>query len=406
MLRLFNTFGRELKPFRPAGNRPVTIFTCGPSVYQRAHIGNFRTFLFEDILVRYLEYSGFTVERGMAVTDIEDKSIKEAEKLRISVKQLTDGNIARFIKELKLLNMKVPQYMPRASECLKESVQIIRRLLDKKIAYSHRGNIYFNPLKVRNFGRLFGLDMSNWPKKRRRFHKDTYPGIQWNYGDFILWNGCELSETACWSTELGDGRPSWNVQDPSMVLRHFSGTLSVFCGGIDNLYRHHDYSIAILEAIRPYPMARFWLHGAHLFVDGQKMSKSKGNILYTDMLIKKGYSSQEVRFFLMYGHYRRRLNYSDKAMGEAAKRLRDFRAQVKRLQKKAGPSRQAESQISVNLRAAFVSAMDDDMSVRPAFDAMQKELNRIDASSLSPSEAAGVIGTLKRIDSVLQVIFR
>lgn len=405
MLRLFNTFGRKLEPFRTAANKRATIFTCGPSVYQRAHIGNFRTFLFEDILVRYLEYSGFTVERGMAVTDIEDKAVKEAEKLRTSVKELTDKNISQFIKELKLLNMKVPHYMPRASDCVPESVGIIKKLLEKKIAYSHGGNIYFDPLKVRGFGKLFGLDMSKWPKKKRRFHKDTYPGIQWNYGDFILWHGCEISEKACWTTELGEGRPSWNVQDPSMVLRHFRRTLSVFCGGIDNLYRHHDYSVAILESIKPYPMSRFWLHGAHLFVNSQKMSKSKGNIYYTDTLMKKGYSPREIRFFLMYNHYRKRLNYSDKAMEAAAQRLRDFRDRVRLISKKAGSARPADSHISDSIETAFISSMDNDMSVKPAFDSMQEILIKIDLSLLPTSQAAGIIRTLKKIDEVLQVIF-
>ncbi|MBI5075648.1 MAG: class I tRNA ligase family protein [Nitrospirae bacterium] len=405
MLRLFNTFGRKVEPFRTAGNKRAAIFTCGPSVYQRAHIGNFRTFLFEDILVRYLEYSGFAVERGMAVTDIEDKAIKEAEKHKTSVKKLTDRNISQFIKELKLLKMKVPHYMPRASECVDESVGIIKKLIEKKIAYNHGGNIYFDPLKVRGFGKLFGLDMSKWPKKRRRFHKDTYPGIQWNYGDFILWHGCEISEKACWNTELGEGRPSWNVQDPSMVLRHFRGTLSAFCGGIDNLYRHHDYSLAILEAIKPYPMSQFWMHGAHLFVNNQKMSKSKGNILYTDMLIKKGYSAQEIRFFLMYSHYRKKLNYSDKAMEAAAHRLRDFRECVKLIRRKAGSVRPEKSQISSDLGDAFVTCMDNDMSVKPAFDAMRGILKKIDISSLSAVQSAGIIRTLKKIDEVLQVIF-
>jgi cysteinyl-tRNA synthetase len=190
-----------------------------------------------------------------------------------------------------------------------------------------------------------------------------------------------------------------------MVLRHFRGTLSAFCGGIDNLYRHHDYSLALLEAIRPYPMSRFWLHGAHLFVNGQKMSKSKGNILYTDMLIRKGYSSQDIRFFLMYSHYRKKLNYSDKAMETAAGRLRDFRERVKLIRKKAGSARPAESEVSDSLGTAFVTAMDNDMSVKPAFDAMQETLKKIEVSSLSGPHAAGIIRTLKKIDEVLQIIF-
>jgi cysteinyl-tRNA synthetase len=165
MLRLFNTFGRKIVPFRVPRDKVVTIFTCGPSVYQRAHIGNFRTFLFEDILSRYLEYSGCRVDRGMAVTDIEDKAIREAEKQQTTVKGLTDRNIVQFVAEMQLLGMKVPDYMPRASECVGESVDIISKLMKKKVAYRYGSNIYFDPLRFRGFGKLFGLDMSLWPKK-------------------------------------------------------------------------------------------------------------------------------------------------------------------------------------------------------------------------------------------------
>lgn len=405
MLKLFNTFGRKLQVFTTGKKKVATVFTCGPSVYQRAHIGNFRTFLFEDILVRYLEYSGFRVDRGMAVTDIEDKAVWEAEKQKTTVKELTDRNISQFIAEMNLLRMKIPVYMPRASECVEESVNIISRLMEKKIAYRHGGNIYFDPIRFRGFGKLFGLDMSFWPKKRRRFHKDTYPGIHWNYGDFILWHGCEISEKACWETAIGKGRPAWNVQDPSMVMKHFNETLSVFCGGIDNLYRHHDYSLAILESVRPYPMARFWMHGAHLHVNGRKMSKSRGNIYYTDTLIRKGYTARDVRFFLMYSHYRMRLNYSDRAMRLASKKLKDFRSAVSSIRNRAGNARPAASQISDDLRLSFVSAMDNDMQVKEAFDRMQGILCMVDVHALTPSRTSGIIKTLREIDEVLQVIF-
>jgi cysteinyl-tRNA synthetase len=405
MLKLYNTFGRKIEPFRLPHDRVATIFTCGPSVYQRAHIGNFRTFLFEDILVRYLEYSGYRVKRGMAVTDVEDKSIREAEKRKTSLKELTDRNISGFIREMRLLKMKNPDYLPRASECVAESVKIIRKLIEKKIAYRHGGNIYFEPLRFPGFGMLFGLDMACWPKKKRRFHKDTYPGIQWNYGDFILWHGCTISDKACWDTELGEGRPSWNVQDPSMVMKYFKDTLSVFCGGIDNLYRHHDYSLAILESVRPYPMARFWMHGAHLFVNGQKMSKSKGNILYTDMLMKKGYTAQEVRFFLMYGHYRRRLNYSDRAMQAAVTKLRSFNKLVAEIGKRAGAASPAVSRMSLELRKVFTEHMDNDLDVKNAYDALWMVLNKVDLASLTSTHAAGIIRTIKRADETFKVFF-
>ncbi len=189
MLKLFNTLGKRIETFHPVNKKIINIFTCGPSVYQRAHIGNFRTFLFEDILVRYLEYSGYRTKRGMNFTDIEDKSIMEAEKRKTTVKYLTGKNIREFIQEMKALKMKIPDYLPKASESIQEAVEIIEFLLKRGTAYRHKGNVYFDPLKFPEFGKLYGLDMSGWPSKRKRFHKDTYPGIQWNMGDFILWHG-------------------------------------------------------------------------------------------------------------------------------------------------------------------------------------------------------------------------
>src|SRR5208282_3942607 len=168
-MRIFNTLGKKMETFRPARKDLVTIFTCGPSVYQRSHIGNFRTFLFEDILVRYLEYTGHKVRRGMNFTDIEDKAIEEASKKSMTVRSLTGENIKRFIREMALLRIKTPDYLPRASESVKEAADIIEKLLDLGIAYRYQGDIYFDPLKVRGFGKLYGLDMNRWPKEKRRF---------------------------------------------------------------------------------------------------------------------------------------------------------------------------------------------------------------------------------------------
>ena len=405
MLRLFNTFGKKTRPFHPERKDLVTIFTCGPSVYQRAHIGNFRTFLFEDILVRYLEYSGYKVKRGLIFTDIEDKAVLEAKKKNTSVQQLSDKNIREFLDEMELLRMKVPDYMPKASESVNQAVEIIQQLLELKIAYWHKGNAYFDPLKFEGFGKLYGLDMSKWPKKKVRFHKDTYPGIQWNLGDFILWHGHKKCDKVCWNTSIGRGRPSWNIQDPAMILRYFDETLSIYCGGIDNLYRHHDYTRAILESIRPYSMARFWLHCNHLYVNRQKMSKSKGNIYYTDMLFKEGYSMQEIRYFLIHEHYRKDLNFSRDNMASVVRGLKEFKGHVLKIKGRASTSAAKDSAISENILEIFSDHMDNDLNVKEAFDGVNVELADLDERSIKPSEAAGIIKALKKIDGVLQVIF-
>jgi cysteinyl-tRNA synthetase len=405
MLELFNTLGKRIETFRPVNEKVVNVFTCGPSVYQRSHIGNFRTFLFEDILIRYLEYSGSSVKRGMNFTDIEDKALKEAERRGKGVSHLTEENIRKFIEDMELLTMKVPDYLPKASEAIDQAVEIIERLLELKVAYWYGGNVYFEPIKFPGFGELYGLDMSKWPATKRRFHRDTYPGMRWNLGDFVLWHGYKPGDAVYWDTRIGKGRPSWNIQDPSMISEHFSETLSIYCGGFDNLFRHHDYTRAILESIRPYPMARYWLHCHHLHVDGQKMSKSKGNIHYIDTLLEQGYGIKEIRFFLIYGHYRQRLNYSNKHMQSAVDKLKRFRDMVHSIKKRAGHGVYLPATVVQTLKQAFVDKMDDDLHVREAFDKLYERLSEIKVEALEPGEASGIISALRDIDGVLKVIF-
>jgi len=404
MLRIFNTLGKKQEIFRPVDHKGVSIFTCGPSVYQRSHIGNFRTFLFEDILVRYLEYSGFSVKRGMNFTDIEDKAFEEAQKRKTSLRDLTDKNIRNFCGEMRLLEMRAPDYLPRASEAVDEAVEIIEELLRRRIAYWHLGSVYFDPLKYPRFGELYGLDLSRWPKKKRRFHKDTYPGMRWNLGDFILWHRYRRGDPY-WDTAIGRGRPSWNIQDPSMILKHYHGTLSIYCGGIDNLFRHHDYTRAIVESVRSYPMARFWIHCRHLIVQGQKMSKSRGNIYYIEDLLRDGYTIDEIRFFLIDGHYRRELDYTKEKMRSAAEKLKNLKRRMKAIRRKAGQESGVDRDIRDRVKEIFTEAMDDDLNVGRAFHRLFEFIGGVRLEALRPKKASGLIKGLEEVDAVLKVLF-
>ncbi|MEN6464275.1 MAG: class I tRNA ligase family protein [Syntrophaceae bacterium] len=410
-MKIFNTLGKRLEEFHPVNPKEVTIFTCGPSVYQRAHIGNFRTFLFEDIVVRYLRYAGYSVKRGMNYTDVEDKAVKEAHNRRVSVAELTAVNIRGFRQEMKELGMEMPDYFPRASENIDNAIDIIEILMEKGTAYRHGRNIYFDPLKFPGFGKLYGLDMKKWPGHRRRFHLDTYPGMRWNLGDFILWHGCGPGERACWDTRIGSGRPSWNVQDQSMILPYFHETLSIYMGGIDNLVRHHDYIIAVLESVRPYPVARYWLHCRHLYVNGKKMSKSLGNIVYTRDVTGNGHSLSELRFFLIYSHYRDRVNYTEKNMAAAASLLRDARSLVKKISSAAknGPGKKiaGEGGFARDLEAAFRAGMENDLNLKEAFDLLYAVLVKASGGALTTGrEAARAMHALREIDGVLGVLFQ
>ena len=341
----------------------------------------------------------------MNFTDIEDKAIQEAEKTKIPLKKLTDMNIRGFTKEMKLLRIKIPDHLSRSSESVSEAVEIIKQLLCRGIAYWHKGNVYFDPLRFPRFGELYGLDMSKWPKKKKRFHKDTYPGIQWNLGDFILWHGCGDRDRYCWETEIGSVRPSWNIQDPSMITQCCKETLSIYCGGIDNLYRHHDYTKAILESVKSYPLSKFWLHCHHLYVNGRKMSKSKGNILYADTLLRQGYTSCDIRFFLIYSHYRSKLNYSEKRFQSTVDKLRAFQKIAKSIKQHSSKRMKSESTLSKKLQREFSDNMDRDLNVQCAFDSIYTELSQYNIEKYPPKLSAGILSTIKDIDGVLKVIF-
>ena len=253
MLRIFNTLTRKIEEFKPLEDQKIKMYTCGPSTYQRPHIGNYRTFLFEDVLQRYFEYLGYRVKRLITLTDVEDKALAQARKENLSLEQLTQRNEETFLRDLELLKMKAPEYTVRASTSVDQSAKLVRTLTEKGYAYWHMyngaKNVYYDPLKFDGFGKLAHLDMTKWPKKKRRFHKDTYPGTPWNRGDFILWHGCQRDESECWNTEIGRGRPAWNIQDAAIVTKHLGFTIDVACGGIDNVVRHHDYTIAVAEGV-------------------------------------------------------------------------------------------------------------------------------------------------------------
>ena len=410
MLRLYNTLTGRKEEFITLRKNRVKLFTCGPSVYQPPHIGNYRTFLYEDVLERYLRYRGYEVHRGIILTDIEDKAIEESKKRRQSVKKLTDENAKRFFREAKQLSIELPDEVARSSTTVAQAIEIIQHLLRKGVAYRHGNNIYFDVHAFPAFGKLYKLDMSTWPKKRVRFSRDTYNGRRWNRGDFILWHGISKKEELAFDAPFGRGRPSWNVQDPAAVIKHLGSQIDINCGGIDNLYRHHDYNIAVMEAMTDKPFARYYLHGEHLLVGGKTMSKSRGNIIYPGDVYRLGFSPKHLRFFLLSKHYRKKLNYAETALRKAAGRLDEVRDHVRSLSSrnaKVQPSRRANA-IAVEIIASFESAMDNDLDIPCAFEAVEQKIKLIAelhaSGSISITELEGVRNALKSIDGVLQVL--
>jgi cysteinyl-tRNA synthetase len=416
LLRLYNTLTRKIENFEPLEEEQVKMVTCGPSIYQLPHIGNYRTFVFEDIVHRYLEYLGYNVKRVITITDVEDKTLAEAKKQNIPINQLTAKNIEKFVKELKKLKVKIPDYLQRSSTAVEESVDLIEKLLNKGYAYwfthEKRKNVYFDPLKFEEFGKLSRIDMNKWPKQKIRFHKDTYPGSRWNRGDFILWHGYKEGDQVYWDTKIGRGRPSWNIQDPAMIPQEFKLQADIWCSGIDSIKRHHDYIIALVESLTGKPVVRYWLHGAHLIFEGQKMSKRKGNIQYPRDLLETECVWNHIRFFFIYGHYREKLNFTFKAYNKICKLLKNFRELINNLKVAEGSSQKSSieaKELVKKIKTDFEDNMNNDLQVKAAFDSLYTTISRLvelnKKQILSAKDSKEAIEKLKTIDYVFQAIF-
>ena len=415
MLKLHNTMSRRLEPFKPRQSGKVKMFTCGPSIYRPPHLGNYRTFLWEDALQRYLRYLGYHVERVINLTDIEDKAIEEAERSGKVLEDLTEGVSIRFFEEASFLKMELPDHIPRSSTSVDQAVYLIEKLMEKGIAYRHGNDIFYDPLKFPGFGKLYGLDMSRWPKKKVRFKKDTYPGRRWNLGDFILWHGHKPGSTIYWESSLGKGRPSWNIQDPAIITDHLGYEIDISCGGVDNLYRHHDYNIAVIEGVTGREFSRYWVHGEHLLAAGKKMSKSLNNIIYPHDMVKEGYSAEQIRFYLLCGHHRRPMNFKWKNVEKSASQLDRLRQNVQRIldspsrNPKPHGSGEKEQKRSRELLHDFEVCMNEDLNMVAAVDALQQRLTRMaedaEANGFSSKEKEWLRQGLERIDGVFQFIF-
>lgn len=375
-LALHNSMTDRKEPFEPRQPGRVKLFTCGPSVYRRQHLGNYRTYLFEDVLHRYLQYLGLKVERVINFTDVEDKAIGEARQKGVGLADLRRPVEAAFFKECELLGIHLPDTIPRASTSVDAAVDLVRRLVERGHAYWHQGEVFFDPLTYDGFGRIYGLDMDRWPKKKVRFRRDTYQGNRWNRGDFILWHKRRPTDgEVWWDTAIGRGRPSWNIQDAAMIRMHLGFEIDIHTGGIDNLYRHHDYTLAVMEGASGLRFCPTWLHGGHLLVDGRKMSKSRGNVTYVETLIERGYLPEHIRFFLLCGPYRESLDLRREHLDLQTGRLdRLRRLAAGLLDHGGGGPLTAGPDPAAALRVDFEVRLNDNLDYAGAVDALETHL--------------------------------
>ncbi|MGD0645025.1 MAG: cysteine--tRNA ligase [Candidatus Bathyarchaeia archaeon] len=407
-IRFFNTLTRKKEVFKPAEAGKVKMYTCGPTVYDFAHIGNFRAFLFEDLLKRWLIQRGFKVTHVMNLTDVDDRTIKGSQKEQVPLSQFTDYYVRLFFEDIKTLNIEPADVYPKATEHILEMVTLIKTLIAKGYAYrSEDGSIYYAINKFPNYGKLSKIKTAEL-KAGARVSQDEYDKEEAQ--DFALWKAWTQEDgDAYWETELGKGRPGWHVECSAMSMKYLGETFDIHCGGVDNIFPHHENEIAQSEAATGKKFVDYWLHNEHLLVEGKKMAKRFGNFYTLRDLLAKGYDPIAIRYLLLSTHYRQQFNFTFEGL-EAAKgavdRLRNF---VRRLHDTDGKDSKGKvAVLASKLEACFGGSMDDDLDIGIAlaslFDFVREINNLLDANLVSKAEAADVGGLIMQLDEVLGVI--
>jgi cysteinyl-tRNA synthetase len=408
-LRIHNTLTRSVEEVQPAEPGHLRMYTCGPTVYNFAHIGNFRAYLFEDLLRRYLKFRGFRVTQVMNLTDVDDKTIRSSREQGLPLKEFTKKYIEAFFADLATLRVERAEYYPAATDHVPEMITLIQTLLDKGVAYqSDDRSIYFSIAKFPAYGRLAHLDMSGL-RSGARVAQDEYE--KESAADFALWKAWDEKDgDVVWDAPWGRGRPGWHVECSAMSSKYLGVSFDLHTGGVDNIFPHHEDEIAQSEAASGQPFVKYWMHCAHLVVDGKKMSKSLGNFFTLRDLLAKGYSGREIRYELLATHYRQSLNFTFEAL-EAARaalsRLDEFSDRLRLVVGGAAPAAVLPSWAQQALDA-FTVALDDDLNVSAGlaalFDMITAGNRAMNEKTLDAASAAAVLGLLDRFDSVLGFI--
>ena len=403
-IQLRDTLTGELRPLDPIEPGHVGMYSCGPTVYGPAHIGNFRSFLFADLLVRFLRWTGQSVTWVMNITDVDDKIIRGATAEGISIGELAERWQARFLDDARALRMTAPDVLPRATAHIEAIVGLISTLLERGHAYrTDDGSIFFRIASWPAYGRLARLDPETL-RVGERVEADEY--AKDDVRDFALWKGAKPGEPS-WDTAIGVGRPGWHIECSAMSMAHLGPSFDIHTGGIDLIFPHHEDELAQSEAATGLPFVRTWLHCAHLRMSGSKMAKSSGNISRVTELLAAGVSPRALRYSLIAVHYRSPLDYSDESLaaaGAAVERLDALRAALQAY-RQDGPDSPDISTVLAEARAAFTAGLEDDLNMSVAlaavFDLAREVNRRIDARVISTADAARVVDLLDDLDAVL-----
>jgi cysteinyl-tRNA synthetase len=420
-MQFYNSLTRKKEEFKPIIKGLVRMYTCGPTVYNYAHIGNLRTFLFEDLLRRWLKYRGYKVKQVKNITDVEDKIIRDSQKQGKSLKDFTEFYTQSFFEDIDSLNMERAEAYPKATEHVKEMVEMIKLLLDKRTAYKTEDGIYFSISKFKTYGELAHIDLEKLKAGASgRVKADEYE--KENVADFALWKFWDEKDgDVFWETEIGKGRPGWHIECSAMSAKHLTEafnktfnpekftTIDIHSGGVDLVFPHHEDEIAQTEACAGKKFANYWLHSEHLLVDGKKMSKSLGNFYTLRDILAKGYNPLAVRYLLLSTHYRQKVNFTFEALEGATvavQRLNDFMLKLKEAH---GSANKAEVHDAITkAKLQFEKSLDDDLEISPALAAIFEFMNainkHIDSHELSKKDAEAVVQFMEEANSVLGVL--
>jgi cysteinyl-tRNA synthetase len=411
-MRVYNTYTRSLETLEPANPDSVRMYTCGPTVYNYAHIGNFRAYTFEDVLRRQLKASGYTVMQVMNLTDVDDKTIRGAREKGIPLGAYTETFKRAFFDDLKTLRIEPAEHYPAATDHVPDMIALIERLLDAGHAYrAEDGSVYFRVKTFPDYGRLAHLDLSAL-KPEARVSQDEYD--KETVGDFALWKAWDESDgDIAWDAPWGRGRPGWHIECSAMSMRLLGASFDIHTGGIDNIFPHHENEIAQSEAASgSKPFVRYWMHCGYLVVNGAKMSKSLGNFYTLRDLVERGYHGREIRYVLMTAHYRAPLNFTFEALDAARAalaRLDEFRERLMSVAGAAEPAGTPPEWVSRGNRAfrdAMANDLDTPVALAALFDLIHAGNRALDARICAAGDAASALAALVDIDRVLGIMAR
>ncbi len=403
---LQNTLTGRKEPFVPLHPGEVRMYTCGPTVYDFAHIGNFRTFVFQDILRRFLRRKGYRMMQVMNLTDVDDRIIQNAAAAGMGIREYTEKYVQAFLEDARAVNIEAPEHLIRATDHIDDMVRLIERLTAKSLTYTSDGSIYFRIAKFPDYGKLSKIDLSGI-QAGARVDVDRYEKA--DARDFALWKAPKPGEHF-WETSIGPGRPGWHIECSAMAMKYLGETLDIHTGGVDLTFPHHENEIAQSEAATGKPFARYWLHAEHLLVESEKMSKSLGNFHTLRDLFAQGHRPSALRFLLASVPYRRQLNFTMDGLQQAASSVERLRNFVTRLNTEKFPAGQSEG-IAARARQAeedFEKGLEDDLNTAVAlaavFDLVRDVNTAIDRGTFRRTDVPPALAVMGKFDSIFALL--